>query len=301
MQLFSPMRLGALRLPNRLALNAVASGHTVPEGIFTRTLASYYQQRARLVGLVVIEPTYVLPPPDHMTAHVGLYADAQLFALASCIGAMHRAGAAVLVMLDQPLWLAGATMADLMAISDAFLVAAQRARTAGADGVMFSAADGGPIEQLVSPLQNQRSDAYGGDLRGRLRLLTELIELIARKAGPQFVLGVRLNVDEFTPGGIDMQEARLISTMLAGAGAGLIEIGSSKPQHALVAQFPGWQLPLAAALKAVVDVPVMVGGLLDDPALADSAIRDKCADLVAVGERLRADPAWPLAARAALQ
>ena len=58
-------------------------------------------------------------------------------------------------------------------------------------------------------------------------------------------------------------------------------------------------MPMAAGIKAVVDVPVLVGGLLFDADLADSAIRDGSADLVGIGERLRVEPDWPQAARAA--
>lgn len=298
--LFSSIRIGHLRVTNRLALNATPSGCAVPGGMVTRELSAYYLERAQGVGLVVLEPTFVVPPRDSLTAHIGLYADAQLFALAHCINQIHRAGAAVLVMLDQPLWLAQASAAELEAISAAFVAAAQRARTAGADGVMFSAADGGPVEQLVSPLQNQRADQYGGSVAGRLRFLTDIVELICRRIGPGFVLGARLNAQEFAPGGLDMQEARLIAKLLISAGLNLLEIGATKPRDALVAQFPGWQLPFAEGVKAVVDVPVMVGGLLDDPQLAESAIRDQSADMIAIGERLKYDPSWPERARAAL-
>ena len=59
-------------------------------------------------------------------------------------------------------------------------------------------------------------------------------------------------------------------------------------------------MPIAAGIKAVVDIPVMVGGLLDDADLADSVIRDGAADLVSVGERMRVDPDWPRQAHALL-
>lgn len=298
--LFSPIRIGHLRLANRLALQALPSGCAVPGGMVTRELAAYYRERAQGVGLVVLEATYVVPPRDSLTPHIGLYADAQLFALAHCINGIHRAGATALVMLDQPLWMAHASVAKLDTIGAAFVAAAQRARTAGADGVMFSTADGGPMEQLVSPLQNQRTDQYGGSIGSRLRFLTDIVELIRRRVGPDFVMGARLNAEEFAPGGLDMQESRLIATLLLSSGLALIEVGATKPHDALVAQFPGWQLPFAEGVKAVVDAPVMVGGLLDEPQLAESAIRDKSADLIAIGERLKHDPAWPERARSVL-
>lgn len=299
--LFSPLRVGNIRLPNRLVLNALPSGFAAPSGVVTSGVSTYYSQRARGgTGLIVIEATYVLPPRDGLTAHLGLYSDAQLFTLASCIRTIHEHGAGALVMLDQPLWIGQLVEAELATIGAAFLDAAQRARMAGADGVMFSAADGGPFEQLVSPLQNRREDRYGGNVGRRLLLLSDLVETLARRHGAQFVVGVRLNVEEFAPGGLELREARLVATLLVAAGANLIEISAKKPQDALIAQFPGWQIPLAEGIKAVVDVPVLVGGLLDDPVLANSVIRDRSADLIAVGERLQHDPSWPRVAQALL-
>jgi 2,4-dienoyl-CoA reductase-like NADH-dependent reductase (Old Yellow Enzyme family) len=301
LSLFSPLTLCHTRLPNRIVLNALPSGYTVPDGFASSDLATYYIARAQGgAGLLVIEPTCVIPPPDDVTPHLGLYADTQVTDLYHCIHAIHQVGTAVLVMLDQPLWVAQLSGAEVNDIGEAFIAAAWRGHAAGADGIMLSAADGGPFEQLVSPLRNQRADRYGGSLDGRLRLLLKVVEGVESWMGSQFIVGVRLNIEEFTPGGIGLQDARLIAKRLVSAGVQLIEISAETSSQVPVARFPGWRVPLASGLKAVVDVPVMVGGLLDDPDLADSVIRDGSADLVTLGQRLRVDPDWPRRARAAL-
>jgi 2,4-dienoyl-CoA reductase-like NADH-dependent reductase (Old Yellow Enzyme family) len=301
LSLFSPLTLRHTQLPNRIVLNALPSGFAVPDGFVSAELAAYYLERARGgAGLIVVEPTWVLPPFDDVTPHLGLYADTQVSGFYQCLGPLRRAGATTLVMLDQPLWTVGLSQAELNEIGEAFIAAAWRARAAGCDGVMFSAADGGPFEQLVSPLQNQRTDQYGGNIDGRLRLLCKIVEGIDRWLGHQFIVGVRLNVEEFTPGGMRLQDARVIAKRLVSAGMGLIEISAEIAGETPVARFPGWRVPLASGVKAVVDVPVMVGGLLDDVDLADSVIREGSADLVTIGQRLRVDPAWPLRAYARL-
>lgn len=298
--LFSPLRLAHIRIPNRLVLGSLPSGLAVPDGGFTEMLRTYYELRASsTVGLIVIEPMYALPPRDALTNHLGLYNDTQRKGLARCIRGIHHYDTVAMVMIDQPLWVARASDQELTALGRAFLAAAQRARAAGADGVMFSAGDGGLFDQLISPLQNQRAAPYGGTLQGRLKLLLDTIEALGRHREP-FSIGVRLNVEEFTPGGLSLPEARMIASQLSGAGANFVEICAKKPRDALVAQFPGWQVPLAESLKSVVALPVMVGGQLDDPFLADSVIRERSADLIDIGERLRQEPHWPLAARAAL-
>src|SRR5690348_15769988 len=142
--------LGHVRLPNRLVYNAQPSGCAMPDGFASLALASYYLDRARGgAGLLALEPTYVVPPRDHSTPHLGLYADAQVPDMRQCVGALHDAGAAVLVMLDQPLWMAQLAERELREIGEAFIVAAWRVRACGADGIMLSTADGGPFEQLI--------------------------------------------------------------------------------------------------------------------------------------------------------
>jgi 2,4-dienoyl-CoA reductase-like NADH-dependent reductase (Old Yellow Enzyme family) len=294
LNLFSPLILGRLRLRNRIVLSALPSGLATPSGFVADILAEYYVERARGgAGLLTFEHMDVLPPSDSTMPHVGLYADAHIAALHHCISAIHHVGAAALVMLDQPLVLAALGMPAIDEIGEAFIAAAWRARAAGADGVMLSTADGGPFEQLVSPLQNQRDDHYGADAAGRLRLLLAVVEGIQRWLGDQFVIGVRLNVEEFTSGGLTLQDARMIAKRLIGAGVRLLEISAKTSGDTPIARFPGWLAPLAAGIKTVVEVPVLVGSLSDDPKLADGLIRDGSADLAALNEVLRKEPLWP--------
>ena len=286
--------LGRVRLPNRLVYNAQPSGCATPDGFVGLDLATYYLARAQGgASLLVLEPTYVLPPRDSATPHLGLYADAQVPDLYHCVNELHDAGAAVLVMLDQPLWTAQLTERELREIGEAFITAAWRVRACGADGIMLSTVDGGPFEQLISPLRNRRADGYGGSVVGRSQLLREVVEGIDRWLGSQFIVGVRLNAEEFTPGGLSLQDTRLLATRLASAGVRLLEIQAQTASDTPIARFPGWCVPMAAGIKAVVDIPVMVGGLLDDAELADSVIRDGGADLISIGARLRVEPDWP--------
>src|SRR4029453_10580492 len=133
LNLFSPLMLANIRLPNRLVYNAQPSGCATPDGFASAALAAYYLLRAQGgAGLLVLEPSYVLPPPDGSTPHLGLYADAQVPDLYYCVDALHDAGAAVLVMLDQPLWTPQLTERELREIGEAFITAAWRVCAFGA-------------------------------------------------------------------------------------------------------------------------------------------------------------------------
>ena len=104
--------------------------------------------------------------------------------------------------------------------------------------------------------------------------------------GSRFVVGIRLNVEEFAPGGLTLQDARVIAKRLIAAGVKLLEVSAEAKGNVPVAQFPGWRVPLAAGIKAVVDVPVIVGALSDDVLLADSVIREGSADPSTLGVKM---------------
>jgi 2,4-dienoyl-CoA reductase-like NADH-dependent reductase (Old Yellow Enzyme family) len=229
-----------------------------------------------------------------------LYGDQFIPGLADCIEQIHKAGSYAFVHVDQPLDMASRSDGDLQELSRAWIAAAQRASSAGADGVMLSCVDGGPFHYLLSPLTNRREGAFGGVLERRNRLLLETVEKLHARFSSRMVVGLRLLVDEFTPGGVTIQDARVVARRLTVAGVRLIEAYAPTTGTSPMAHFPGWRTPLAMAIRAVVDVPVMVGDLNADPEFTDSVLAERSADLVALGEILHENPTWPREARAAL-
>lgn len=300
MHLFRPLTVGNMRLPNRIALTSLPSGHVSADGLLNETLCNYYVERARQgAGLITFEPAYVVAPTTP-TPHLGLYNQHCEASFRTCIQQLRQSMVGVLIALDQPLTAADYDTDGLHSLADAWVAAALRAAAVGADGIMLSCADGGLFDQLLSPLTNQRTDDYGGSSTARSRLLCDVIERVMARLGRRFIVGVRLEIGEFRPGSLSLQDARVVAKRLVGTGVRLLEISAEAGDDVLVARFPGWRVPLAAAIKAVVDVPVMVGGLLADAELADSVIADGSADLVALGESLRTEPRWPHYAYAVL-
>ena len=280
-RLFSPLTVGRLRLRNRLVMEALPSGRATLEGFVDAPLQAFYLERARGgAGALVIE-TCLPCPPAKPASHLGLYADAHIPELRSCIRAIQDEGCAALVMLDQPGGIQGLRGSDLV---EAFALAAWRALSASADGIMLSTADDGPFQRLCEP----------GAGEARLATLLQIVETCIGWLGRRCIIGVRLAIEEHIPGGLTLQDARVVARRLTSAGARLIEVTVRVGSDTLIAQFPGWQMPVAAAMKAVIETPVIVGGQLDDPVLAEHCITDSCADLVAIGERLLIEPDWPL-------
>jgi 2,4-dienoyl-CoA reductase-like NADH-dependent reductase (Old Yellow Enzyme family) len=262
---------------------------------------AYYTRRASGgVGLIITEALRVTPPQDPLcTAHLGIYADAFVPRLRRLVTSIRAYGARVLFTLDEPTPPASPPAATLQVITEAFALAAWRAHCAGADGVMLTSADGGLLYSLLSPLHNQRDDAYGAGGEGRQHMAIEIVEEIRRWLGTRLIIGFRLLADEFTPGGLTLQDARMLAKRLTAAGVRLIDV-TTPDSSANVASFPGWSLPLANSIKRVVDVPVIGSGDLGDPHLTDGVIRDHSIDLVMLDQTLRLDPDWPIKARVTL-
>ena len=294
MQLFNPLRIGSIQLPNRIVFMPTASGLARQDGAVSAELAAFYAARAAGgAGMIVLEAGWPLAPAAVGAAHIGLYHDALMPALAGCAKHIQRNGSRAFIRVDQPVAIDALTDETLHAIGRSWVAAAQRACDAGFDGVMLSCVDGGMFQRLLSPLTNQRSGLFGGSLEQRTRLLLETIERMAARLGSHPVIGLRLLADEFTPGGVTLQDARVVARRLTGAGVQLLEVYAPSSGAAPMAQFPGWRAPLAAAIRTLVDVPIIVGDVNDDANFASSLIDDHSADLIAFDGLLCDDPAWP--------
>jgi 2,4-dienoyl-CoA reductase-like NADH-dependent reductase (Old Yellow Enzyme family) len=292
--LFSPLRISGIELPNRIVMAPAPSGYATADGFFSDELIAYYTRRARGgVGLIITERLRVLPPdPAQPVAHLGLYTDAFVPTLGRLARALHRHGTRLIVTLDEPTPPEPPDLAALTDLTEQFIGAAWRALCAGCDGVMLTSADGGIIHHLISPSLNQRNDPYGLTMAGRLRLPLEIIEGIRRWMGRRLIIGFRLLAEEFTPGGMGMHDARVVARRVTAAGAQILDVTVAEAPG--VARFPGWAIPLANGIKRIASDAVVIGsGLLGDAPLADSIVRDGSVDMVMLQHTLRNNPDWP--------
>jgi 2,4-dienoyl-CoA reductase-like NADH-dependent reductase (Old Yellow Enzyme family)/thioredoxin reductase len=192
------------------------------------------------------------------------------------------------------------TVEEIEEIIEAFGQAARRAREAGCDGVEVHAAHAHMlVGAFMSPFRNKRFDAYGGSIEGRLKLPIEIIKRIKTRAGPDFPVILRISGDEIIPGGRTIQETQYIAPILAEAGSDAFEISRGVYPDRSWSIYPptgtplAWNAPYAAAVKEVVDVPVMVVGRINSPLVAEHILRTGKADMVSMGRALLADPELP--------
>lgn len=186
---------------------------------------------------------------------------------------------------------------------DALAAAARRACEAGFRIIELHAAHGYLIHQFYSPLSNQRSDHYGGSFENRVRFLLESIAAVRSEWSTERPLFLRLSVTDWVDGGWQLGDSIGLVQRLKEAGdVDLIDCssGGNDPRQAIPIH-PGYQLPLAQAIKSQGGMLTGAVGLLHSPDLAESVIANGQADLVVLGRTLLADPMWPLRAAAALK
>jgi 2,4-dienoyl-CoA reductase-like NADH-dependent reductase (Old Yellow Enzyme family) len=181
-----------------------------------------------------------------------------------------------------------------------FRDAAVRAIKAGVDTIELHGAHGYLIHQFHSPLTNKREDEYGQD---PAKFGVEVIQAVKSVMPGGMPLLMRISAVEYADGGYDLDYSIEVCKRYKEAGVDLFHIssggegpaGSRKPGN-----YPGYQVPMARAVKQALDVPVIAVGILDDPALAESVVANGDADLVAVGRGMLRDPYWALHAAQAL-
>lgn len=182
----------------------------------------------------------------------------------------------------------------------AFVQGATNARKAGADGVELFAAQGYLLSEFLSPHTNIRTDRYGGSLENRMRFVVESLQAIRRATGDDFVIGIRMNGDDYTPGGLTLPDAQQIATRLRRDGlVDYINVSGmtyfSWPGWiAEASQPPGMFAHLSEGVRRVVPgLPVAVVSRVGDPHLAERIIASGQADLVGMARALISDPELP--------
>jgi len=225
--LFSPLPLGALSLPNRIVMAPMTRCRADARNVPKPLAALYYAQRAS-AGLIISEATQIAPEGQGYPATPGIHSDEQVAGWRQVTAAVHTAGGRIFLQLwhvgrvshqafqpgealpvapsaiaakgqsltrfgakDHPVPRALET-AELPGIVETYAAATRRALAAGFDGVEVHAANGYLLDQFLRDKSNQRTDAYGGGIAQRIRLLDEVVSAVVAVAGDGRV-GVRIS------------------------------------------------------------------------------------------------------------
>lgn len=331
--LFTPFTVGGLSLANRIVIAPMCQ-YSAVDGCMTDWHLIHLGQLALSgAALLTIEATAVLPEGRITYADVGLWSDENESAMGRVIESVRRwspmpiaiqlAHAGRKASTEVP-WKGGAQIppdatngwqtnsasslafqsgenapqtldrTQVAQVRDAFAAAARRAVRLGIDAIQLHAAHGYLLHQFLSPLSNQRDDAYGGSLENRMRLLLETFDAVRAAIPVGLPVSVRVSGTDWVEGGWDIEQTLVLAEALEARGCAAIHVSSGGlSPHQQIPIGPSYQVPLARAVKAKTRMPVVAVGLITEFEQAEAIVGTGDADLIALARAMLFNPRWP--------
>ena len=338
-KLFSPLQIGPVELPNRIAVAPMCQ-YSAVEGVSNDWHLSHYASLGRGgAGLVIVEATAVAPEGRITPGDTGLWSEAHIEPLARVARFVKAHGAVPGIQLAhagrkasaaRP-WEGGAhldetaggwptiapsavafggelpkvpramTEADIRRVQADFVAAAQRALAAGCEWLELHAAHGYLGHEFLSPIANRREDRYGGAFENRIRFLVETTRAVRAVWPARLALTVRLSCTDWVPGGWDIEQSVELARQLKAEGVDLIDCSSGgQVPDAKIPVGPGFQVPFAERIRREAGIATAAVGFITEPAQADEIVRQGRADVVLLAREFLRDPNWPRRAAKAL-
>ena len=339
-RLFEPLKAGSLQMANRIVIAPMCQYSAVDGQMTDWHLIHLGQLALSGAGLLTIEATAVLPEGRISYGDVGLWDGATEAAMDAVLKGIRRwssmpiaiqlahagrkastdlawHGGGQIVPGDANSWQtvapsavpfkdgehapAALDSAGMRAIRDAFADAARRSARLGLDAIQVHAAHGYLLHQFLSPLANRRDDAYGGSLENRMRFPLEVFDAVRAAFPAERPVSVRVSGTDWVADGWDIEQTVAFSQALEARGCSSIHVSSGglHPAQAIPVG-PGYQVPLARAVKQGVGIPVVAVGMITDFDQAEAILANGDADLVALARGILYDPHWPWHAAAHL-
>lgn len=321
-QLFKPIKFNGMRLKNRITMAPLYLGYAAAGGKISPLLLYHYKLMAQSgAGMIMVENASIAPGGtgsprtircDHNRCipglarlaatikdqksraglqinHAGRFAHVADPVAPSAVAAFNRTPRAL-------------SRKEITTIAKQFANAAVRVKKAGFDLVELHGGTGYLLAQFVSPRTNQRTDGYGGVLANRIRFPLEVLKRVKDAVG-DFPVGYRFLAEEWLPDGLMLEESIVLAQALAQNGVAYIStMGGTYesfylPEVVQKSKKPGYMVALAAAVKKMVNVPVIAAGRISTPVRAESILQSQKADLIGLARVLWVDPQWPQKAR----
>ena len=335
--MFTPFTLRGMTLANRVVVSPMCT-YSATDGLPDDFHFQHYTARG-LGGaaLVVTEMTCISADARITPGCTGIWNDEQTNAWKRIVGFVHANSTAKMAMqighagrkgstklawdgIDQPLaegnwpliapsalpYVAGASQvpremarADMDRVKADFVAATLRAESAGFDMIEFHAAHGYLLSSFISPLTNQRSDAYGGSLENRCRYPLEVFSAMRAVWPANKPMSVRISAHDWVPGGTTPNDAAEVSRLFKDAGADIIHVSSgqvSKDEKPVYGRM--FQVPFSDKIRNELQVPTITVGNIYEADHVNTIIAAGRADLCALARPHLADPAWTLHAAA---
>jgi 2,4-dienoyl-CoA reductase-like NADH-dependent reductase (Old Yellow Enzyme family) len=331
--LFTPLRVGAVELPNRIIIAPMCQ-YSAVDGCMTDWHLIHLGHLALSgASLLTVEATAVLPEGRITYADVGLWDDATEAAMGRTLESIRRwSDMRIAIQLahagrkastevpwkgerqippdDANGWRTVAPSAipyedgehppvaldrhGLAQVREAFVAAGRRAARLGADAIQLHGAHGYLLHQFLSPLSNRRDDEYGGSLENRMRFPLEVFDAVRAALPPERPVTMRVSGTDWVDGGWDIGQTIVFAQALEARGCAAIHVSSGGlTPSQQIPVGPSYQVPLARAVKGKTRVPVVAVGLITEFDQAEAIVGTGDADLIALARTVLYDPRWP--------
>ena len=318
-----PFKLKNIEIANRLVMPPMATSKTA-DGKINKQLLEYYNEKTQggHIGLVITEHAYVSKEGMANKGQMSISRDEDIEGLKELVKVIHTNGSKAIAQIAHagssttkertghnpisasPVINNGATgknnvipeemsKEDIKRIVQCFADAGRRAKEAGFDGVEIHSAHAYLLNQFFSPLTNKRTDEYGGNLEGRIKIHLEIIEAIRNIVGEEFIIALRLGACDYIEGGSTLEDGVNASALFEKVGVDLLDIsggfcGYINPNNKEQGHFS----ELTGAIKKSVSIPVILTGGIIDGEVAERLLEEDKADLIGVGRAVLKDSNW---------
>jgi mycofactocin system FadH/OYE family oxidoreductase 2 len=320
--LFSPLKIGAVTVPNRISFSAHLTNFA-ESGLPSERHAFYLAARARGgAGLIISEEQSVHPTDRAYEKLIEAFRPEAIPGYRTITRAIHEYETRTFAQLNHngqqcsgaysrlPVWAPSPVPdpmfretpkqmepEDIQEVIRFFCKSAAHVRAGGFDGIELQFSHSSLARQFMSPLSNFRTDEYGGSFANRMRFPLELLTAVRKTIGKDFTLGIRLCADEMLPwGGLTLKDAKEIAGCLEASGTidfvnlslatfyNLYLVGGT--MHMPL----GYAVPLAAGIKEAVSLPVFATGRINDPTFAEKVLAAGQADMIGMVRAQICDP-----------
>ncbi len=323
-KLFETTEIRGMTLVNRFVRSATWEGMAREDGACTPKLVQLMAQLAEGgVGLIITSHAYVTKGGQATPWQLGVYSDDLVPGLREMTSAVHDRGGKIVLQLAHAGIFAnpqstgqpnlcpspkeglatspGKEMAirDIQQVVKGLAEAASRAVQAGFDGVQIHAAHGYLLSQFLSPAFNRRTDAYGGPIENRARVVLEALAAVRKAVGPNYPVLVKMNCQDALDGGLVVEDALRAGTMLAEAAIDAIELSGgtliskalSPSRTAILSEEKeAYFQEEAKVFKKSVGVPIILVGGVRSCQVAERLLNNGVADYFSMSRSLIREP-----------
>lgn len=313
---------GKLILKNRLVMPPMATAKSEADGGINKDILDYYDEKSKggYISLIIIEHSFITQQGKASNNQLSIADDSLVERLKDLSAVIHKNGSKTVMQINHAGSAASKAVTgmevvgplavknpskndgeipkelsknDIEAIVREFKEAALRVKDAGFDGVEIHSAHGYLLSQFLSPLTNKRSDEYGGDLKGRIKIHLEIIRGIREVVGEDFPILLRLGAADYMEGGLTIEDSVLAAREFEKAGVDMLDISGGFCRYTIPGvSEPGYFSPLSKAIKEVVDIPVIVAGGVTEVQTAEKILSEGKADLIGVARAIYRDSNW---------